>query len=144
MIAQSRFSQESFDLNRQDVYAQFKTGPLSTRVNYAYLAANENGFAQDEQEILAASTLQLTRYWSLFGGIRYDLEDDFRISDYVGVKYSDECFSLTVSYNESFVDDRDVDPDKTVKVFFTLKHLGGFGSDFGIGDNAAESGTSNF
>ena len=133
LIAQSRFGQESFDLNRQDVYANFRTGPLSTRVNYAYLAANENGVARDEQEILAASTLQLTRYWSVFGGIRYDLEDDFRLSDYVGLKYSDECFSLSVSYSESFIDDRDVDPDTTVKVFFTLKHLGEFGTDSGVG-----------
>ena len=128
-IAQSRFGQSSFDLNRQDVYAKFDTGPLTAQVNYAYLAANENGFAQDEQEILAASSLQLTRYWSLFAGIRYDLERDFRLSDYVGLKYSDECFSLSVSYNETFVDDRDVDPDKIVKVLFKLKHLGEFGSD---------------
>ena len=136
--------EDNFDINRQDLYARFVTGPLSSRVNYAYLRGNENGYAFDEQEILAASSLRLTQYWSVFGGIRYDLEEDFTLSDYVGVKYSDECFSLAVSYNESYIDDRDVDPDKSVKVFFTLKHLGNFGADSGIGDFAAESGTSNY
>lgn len=144
LIAQSRLDEDNFDINRQDLYARFVTGPLSSRVNYAYLRANENGYAFDEQEILAASSLRLTQYWSVFGGIRYDLEEDFTLSDYVGVKYSDECFSLAVSYNESYIDDRDVDPDKSVKVFFTLKHLGNFGADSGIGDFAAESGTSNY
>lgn len=129
-VSQSRFDEKTFEINRQDFSTRFKTGPLTTNLNYAYLAGGgENGLVNDEQEILASARLQVTQYWSLFGGIRYDLENDFRLSDYVGVQYSDECFSLSVAYNESFIDDRDVDPDKSVKVFFTLKHLGEFGTD---------------
>ncbi len=143
-IAQSRFGEKDFDIQRQDLFARFVAGPLTTRINYAYLRGNENGFNEDEEEILAASSLRLTDYWSVFGGIRYDLVEDFTLSDYIGLKYSDECFTLSVSYNESYIDDRDVDPDKSVKVFFTLKHLGSLGADDGIGDFAAESGTSNF
>jgi len=86
LISQSRFGDDEFDLNRQDVYARFVTGPLTSRVNYAFLRGENNGIGEDAQEILAASSLRLTEYWSLFGGIRYDLEDDFRISDYVGLK----------------------------------------------------------
>lgn len=144
LVAQSRFSDDDFQLNRQDLYTRFEVGPLTARVNYAYLRAEGNGLAEDEQEILAAANLKLTRYWSLFGGIRYDLEEDAPLSDFIGVKYSDECFSLAVSYNESFIDDRDVEPDQSVRVFFTLKHLGGYGTESGIGNLSASSGNSSY
>lgn len=146
LLAQSRFSDKSFDLQRQDIYASFVAGPLSARVDYSFLESDpSNNLLNREQQILSGAALRLTQYWSLFGGIRYDLEDDFRLSDYVGIKYSDECFTLSVAYNESFIDDRDIDPDKSVKVFFTFKHLGGFGTDAdSIGNLNAESGTSNF
>lgn len=143
-VAQSRFDDKSFKLQRQDVYANFRTGPLSGQVNYAFLKGEgDQSVISDEQEILANARLKLTQYWSLIGGIRYDIEDDFRISDYVGLEYSDECFSLSVSYNESFIDDRDVDPDQSVKVFFTLKHLGTFGAQQGITPSSKSGNSSN-
>ena len=142
-VAQSRFDDKTFEVNRQDLYTQFDIGPLYGKVNYAYLRGGDtNGIIDNEQELLATARLRLTDTWSVFGGVRYDLEDDFTISDFVGIQYSDECFSLSVSYNESFIDDRDVDPDKSVKVFFTLKHLGDFGADNGVGGLSTQSGNS--
>ncbi|GJM01301.1 MAG: LPS-assembly protein LptD [Methyloligella sp.] len=143
LVAQSRFDDKEFELQRQDVYASFRAGPLSGGLNYAFVKGDTTSTSviSDEQEILANARLKLTQYWSLIGGIRYDIEDDFRVSDYVGLEYSDECFSLSVSYNESFIDDRDVDPDQSVKVFFTLKHLGSFGTQQGI-SNSSKSGNS--
>lgn len=143
LVSQSRFSDEDFDLRRQDVYASFVTGPLSGKVNYAFVKGDPSNSISDEQEILANARLKLTQYWSLIGGIRYDIEDDFRVSDYVGLEYSDECFSLSVSYNESFIDDRDIDPDRSVKVFFTLKHLGEFGTQQKIGQSSKSGNSSN-
>lgn len=143
-VAQSRFNDDDLELNRQDIYSRFVFGPLTGRLNYAYLRGEANGLMNDEQEILAAANLKLTKYWSLFGGMRYDLEQDQAISDFVGLAYSDECFSLSVSYNESFIDDRDVDPDQSVRVYFTLKHLGGLGPESGIGNLNPSSGNSSF
>lgn len=143
-VAQSRFDDDNFELNRQDVYSKFVLGPLTGRLNYAYLRADANGLGVDEQEILAAGNLKLTQYWSLFGGIRYDIEEEQRLSDFVGLKYSDECFSLSVSYNETFIDDRDVEPDQSVRVYFTLKHLGGYGTQTDVGNINASSGNSSY
>ncbi len=143
LVSQSRFSDKDFDLRRQDVYASFITGPLSGQLNYAFVKGDPSNLISDEQEILANARLKLTQYWSLIGGIRYDLEDDFRVSDYIGLEYSDECFSLSVSYNESFIDDRDIDPDRSVKVFFTLKHLGEFGTQTQIGPSSKSGNSSN-
>ena len=143
LVSQSRFSDKDFDLRRQDVYASFVHGPLSGQLNYAFVKGDASNLISDEQEILANARLKLTQYWSLIGGIRYDLEDDFRVSDYVGLEYSDECFSLSVSYNESFIDDRDIDPDRSVKIFFTLKHLGEFGTQTQVGPSSKSGNSSN-
>lgn len=145
LSAQSRFNDDNFALQRQDASIRFTAGPLIAKANYSFIESDlNNSINADEQQILAGAALRLTQYWSLFGGIRYDLEDKFRLSDYVGIKYSDECFTISVAYNESFIDDRDIDPDKSVKLYFTLKHLGEYGTDSSIGNFKAESETSSY
>ena len=47
------------------------------------------------------------------------------LSDTLGIKYADECYVLSVSYNQSFFQDRDIDPDESILFRFELKHLGG-------------------
>ena len=148
-IAQSRFDDDDFALNRQDLLARVNLGIVSGQVNYAFsrdtATIGNRGTRADEEEILAAANLKISNYWSLFGGIRYDLEENFRVSDYVGLRYSDDCFTLSVSYNESFIDDRDADPDQSLTLFITLKQLGSFGlTNQSLFDDTAESSTSLF
>ena len=51
-----------------------------------------------------------------------------RIQDLLQLKYADECFVLTASYIETFVENPTLDlkPDRTVMLRFELKHLGEF------------------
>lgn len=129
LISQSRFDDENFDVRRVDVTGLFNYGPLATNVTYAYSAIDPTLGAEAEQsDITGGVSLQLTNNWSLIGNIRYDIDDEFLLSDAIGVRYADECFILTVSYNETFFQDadRDIEPDRAIYLRFELKHLGDF------------------
>ncbi len=129
LISQSRFDDQTFELQREDLYALARYGPFSGSLTYAFIRdslAGSNTVPLNEQEIVARADLQLTERWSLSGGIRYDFEESSRMQDYVGLKYADECFTLSVRYSENFFQDRDLDPERGVFVRFELKHLGGF------------------
>ncbi len=73
-------------------------------------------------------TLQLTKYWSLATALRYDIDSRFRIQDSASIKYTDECFMLTLSVVETFVENTalNLTPDRTVMLTFALKHIGEF------------------
>jgi len=129
LISQSRFDDQSFELQREDLKVLANYGPFSGSLAYAFVrdsVAGSNITPTQEQEILSTAALQLTEFWSLIGGMRYDVETSSRMQDYLALKYADECFTLTVRYNESFYEDRDLDPDRGVFIRFELKHLGGF------------------
>ena len=129
LISQSRFDDQSLELQREDLNIKARYGPFSGSLSYAYVResiAGSNIVPTAEQEILSTAALRLTEFWSVNGGIRYDVETSLRTQDYLAVKYADECFALTVKYSESFFEDRDLDPDRGVFVRFELKHLGGF------------------
>ena len=100
-------------------------GPVDITVNYAEVApeavspirstannANHSNQPRD-QEIVGKGTLALTDTWALLGAIRYDLENAKTISDGVGLQYEDDCLTLAVTYEQSNIQDQDIQPDQT-------------------------------
>ena len=77
---------------------------------------------------MTSLALKLTTNWSVLGSMRYDIDLGKRIQDSLSLKYADECFVLTASYIETFVDNPDLllKPDRTVMLRFELKHIGEF------------------
>jgi len=123
--AQTRFSQDDFDIQRTDLASWARYGPARVRVNYADVVA-EPGLAADEkrEEIVTAATLAITDMWSLLGNLRYDIAKERTITDGLGVRYQDDCFMMDVTYQRSFIRDQDIEPDERFLVNFTLKYLG--------------------
>ena len=127
LVAQARFDEEDFTIRRTDLAANANLGPLDSSIVYVNLDAQpELGIDNDSEEIQGQGTLRLLDNWYLVGSMRYDIEGSQRISDAIGIKYADDCFALTVSYEESFIRDRDIEPNSTVRVQFQFKHLGAF------------------
>jgi LPS-assembly protein len=138
-ISQSRFNEHDLSLQREDVTAQFGYGPLSAQVTYAYTATvPELGIAESQQDIIGGLGLRLTDRWTINGAIRYDIDADQRLTDSIGLTYLDECFMLSATYAETFIDDptRDIEPDRVVMLRFELKHLGGFNYQTNVVDFA--------
>ncbi len=138
LLSQARFDEKTFDIKRTDIFMKASYGPLNGSVNYANIdaaGASDIGFTEDREEVQATASLQVSNYWSVFGSLRYDLADESFIQDAVGIKYADECFVLSVSYNETFISDGDIQPDNKVMVRFELKQLGGTSIETDISDN---------
>lgn len=133
IISQSRFDDSDLTLRRQELAANFSYGPMAFSTAYTYSRVLDEttaviGDFETSQDISAAATLRLTDRWTLSGAIRYDIENDRRLTDSISLAYLDECFMLSVTYAESSITDeyRDITPDQVVMLRFELKHLGGF------------------
>lgn len=129
---QARFDEKTFELRRTDVSTNINAGPVSASAIYSNLDAQPGlGIATDREEIQTQGAVQLTEHWSAFGHLRLDIERDARLSNSLGLRYADDCFALSVTYTETFVRDRDIQPDERVMLRFELKHLGAFNVDAG-------------
>jgi LPS-assembly protein len=132
LVAQGRFDENDFSLRRQDTALSLNYGPLLTQVGYTFTKFDPlsttvpPGFFDDQQEVIGTLGLRLTDRWSVVGQMRYDLDDKTRIQDVYQIKYQDECFVLTASYIETFIENQQLDirEDRTVMLRFELKHLG--------------------
>jgi LPS-assembly protein len=148
-ISQSRFDQADFSLQREDAAAQFQYGPMSAQVTYAFRAADPSILFRDpahpslsipmvQEDIAASAMLRLTDTWSVGGGVRYDINAGELRQDSLQVRYADECFILTASYQELLYSNATISADRSVMLRFELKHLGEFkyktnATDFNFG-----------
>jgi LPS-assembly protein len=123
--AQSRFDNETFDIQRTDLSSWGRYGPARLKVNYADVVG-EPGLAGGEsrEEIVTAGVLSITETWALLGNFRYDIELEQTITDGLGLRYQDDCFMFDVTYQRSFIRDQDIEPDERFLVNLTLKYLG--------------------
>lgn len=127
IIAQSRFDQDTFSLQRENLGAQIIYGPLFAQTTYAFTASNPQiSGSRAQEDIVATAMLRLTENWSVGGGIRYDLDENELRQDTIQVQYSDECFVLTASYEELLYSNATIDNDRALMLRFELKNLGEF------------------
>jgi len=128
-IAQTRWDEDDFALRRMDLFGEVNYGPFLAQATYSYATFDPlDGRKTDQQDIFSVAGLQLTDRWSLLGSIRYDLDASAVIQDAIQLRYADDCFVLTATYTETFIDDpkRQLEQDRTLMLRFELKHLGEF------------------
>ena len=125
--AQTRFDESTLAIKRTDLGAQAGYGPVHISANYASVEdAAGLGQGLPQQEILTNGTLALTEDWSLLGSIRYDLATLTPIADGIGLQYQDDCFTLGVTYEQTYITELDIQPEKRFLVSFNLKYLGAY------------------
>ena len=70
------------------------TVPVQLQVNYAKVTSRAGPRSRSATtRNRVAGVLAMTTDWSLLGNIRYDLETDQTITDGLGVRYQDDCFT---------------------------------------------------
>ena len=135
LVGQARFDQDTFDLMRTDLGSSASFGPVDLMVNYAEVAPEsvtpdvitpetKNDDQERRQEIVGRGALSLTDTWALLASLRYDLQNEQTISDGVGVRFQNDCLTLAVTYEQSNIQDRDIEPEQRVMVSLALKYLG--------------------
>ncbi len=125
LTSQIRLDEDDLALKRHDVQVTGYFGPVLAAVNYVNADAQpELGFDFEREEIAGLAALKLSDRWSIFGDMRYDLDRDDFVRNSVGIKYSDECFMLSVTYAETNISDGEIQPDQSILVRYDILQLG--------------------
>ena len=127
-----RLDNQSFALRHNEFGLNARYGRLNFSANYAKLdKAVAFSRPNRQEEIFTQAALQITDSWTVYGGLRYNIEDKDLISNFAGVGFDDECFAVKIHYRETFVEDRDIDPERSVSLRFELKTIGSAGVSSG-------------
>ena len=128
VLSQTRFSEQDFGVRREDLFASVNYGPIMASAVYTYAAADPLlGIDKAQSDVTAALGLKLTDRWSVIGAMRFDIDAKSVLTDSIALKYADDCFVLTTTYQETFITNASLGltNDRSVMVRFELKNLGG-------------------
>lgn len=126
LSSQFRLDNADLALMRHEVKGWVRAGPVYTTVTYAkYRQMPSLAVVSNREEILAGAALNLTDQWRLFGSARYDLVSEQRAQNSIGIGYFCDCLTARIDYTEDYFVDRDIEPNRTIKVQIDLKTLGG-------------------
>ncbi|NNJ75536.1 MAG: LPS-assembly protein LptD [Anderseniella sp.] len=122
---QARFDQETLSIREQDIGISATFSRLKTALNYVKVdKAVAYGRPDDLQQIWGSAEFNLGRGVSVFGGGRYDIDDDKFIDRYVGVGFNCDCAKVRFRYKEEFLTDRDLVRDRSFLLDVELVTLG--------------------
>lgn len=122
-----RVSQSSLDIRQNEISLYANLSPVTAQVGWGYYGADpELGLDTRDQGLFGLS-LKMTDYWSLFGTTQRNFQTDSAIYNQVGLLYQDECFGFTLTFNQSFTQDRDIKPSNGVFFRLNFKYLGAVG-----------------
>jgi len=139
-----------FMYNRKDFRARrnqltFHVGPpvFNVRGDYLFIAkhATDSAFSGKEQVIGTLSS-QITDFWSGYFQTSRDLgKSGGTLTQNLGFRYEDECFTFDIKYKQDFFIDRDVKPENAILFGVAFKTLGQVSTGGGV--NPGTAGRSN-
>lgn len=161
-----RFDEQTFALERLELQAAGKFGPVTANAMYArYAAQPQLGYPNRREGLMTGATLQLNENWSVNGRVLFDLDryvterqnyvytstssgssNRWSVASMsIGAGYNDECLNFGVTYISSYKNDSTGTrrPDKTIMVRLELKTLGEISFSQGITSSSSTDGISN-
>jgi LPS-assembly protein len=135
LIARSRFDDEDLTLNRADLAATAGYGNSSAGIDYTYLRESPaSGIFNRREEISASAAIEVIDNWSVLASLVYDLRNDSRVSDSLGLAYADDCFSFSATYSETTDPYTDLVSSRQVFFRMSLRTVadGGFGRNLPV------------
>ncbi|TBA58102.1 LPS-assembly protein LptD [Rhizobium ruizarguesonis] len=135
VAASYRLDEKDFEFRRGDLTTAYQNDTFATQLTYTHLSAQPAyGFAEDNDEIQTNSSVKFKDYWSIFGGIAWDLNNDVISRRTIGLSYDDECTIFTIAYTDSRDSDDESGSDWTIGARLTFRTLG----DIKIGTDTLE------
>jgi LPS-assembly protein len=98
---QTRFDNEDFGLERMTLDTSYSGTYVTASLAFTHINAQpESGFAEDRSQLGGSLKLALNENWSIYGGGQFDIEQRYRISNYLGMTYTDECFTYSLNFSQ--------------------------------------------
>ncbi len=129
---QARVEEDLSSINVQEAFANFTLERLSASLGYAYVdSAPSAGRFDTIEQVEGDASFRLGEAWSLFGGIKYDLENEVFLSKSAGIAFDCDCMSAKLTYSETNTTDLGDETDRTLKLSVELRTIGS--TDFSAG-----------
>jgi LPS-assembly protein len=98
-VTRYRFDKDDLSLRRFEAETTSRWDRLTLSTIYArYEAQPFAGFLERRNGIYQTAVYKFHDYWSLSGGVRYDLDRGQIDFGTIGLTYTDECFAITATY----------------------------------------------
>ena len=122
---QLRFDDDVRKLIRSDgeIYARNKKVHFS--LHYTHLDASITPDAVEREETRGSFDFSLSENWLLNGHVRYDMEQEKRLKNSIGLIYRDDCTDISLSFNQSFTRNGNIGPRNGVTFKIILRTIGG-------------------
>ncbi|MGI9353622.1 MAG: LPS-assembly protein LptD [Rhizobiaceae bacterium] len=130
---QGRFDEDDLGLHRGETSLEYSNPWLRLTGNYTFIDSQPDyGFATDRQQIGFTASLKVIDNWYLFGGAQYGIDDNVFVSDSIGFRYHDECFTFSLAFSES----RNLtgEPYRLIGFRVSLRTIGDFGGSIDKAD----------
>lgn len=102
---QARFEEDFSRINVQESMLGLNFGQFSGSINYANIGAAANyGRPDNDKQVWADGRYNLSSAWSVFGGLRYNLEYDKVIDNRIGITFDCDCMRAQLVYSMSRTD----------------------------------------
>lgn len=129
-----RFRIDNDDLTprKNEIGLNWNTPTFGMRADYVVLdeQSSTTQFG-DREQVEAGIRLRLSDFWTTTASITHDFSDgENKTRDAsVGFEYADECLIFGIVFQQSNIQDEDIEPDNSVFIRISLKHLGGIGAN---------------
>ncbi len=124
-LTQLRFNEQDLSLSSQNYSVQTKLGFFQGALSYTAVAAQPQlGFPAARDEIAGFSAIKLNDVWTVFGDVRYDILSDQWVRNSAGIQYADECFIVSLTYQQTYITYEDLKPDTSVVLRVGFKGFG--------------------
>jgi len=125
---QARVEEDLSRINVQEATLGLTFDQFSGSLSYADISEAANyGRPEDAQQIWADGTYHIDEVWSVFGGVRYDLEESKVMEHSIGAAFECDCMKAQIEYSMSRDDDYDSDDSETdhrIEIGIELRTIG--------------------
>jgi LPS-assembly protein len=125
-----RLGAEDLDVTRNALSLGLRVDPVRLSADYVFLDADPVADApEDREEISARLALDITDEWAVTGSLRHDLEEERFVFLGGGIRFRNECCSLSAFVRRNFTRTDTVDASTSFGVRLELLTLGGGGGE---------------
>ena len=122
---QARVEEDFSDVNVQEATLSLTFDRIGGSLSYADLDAEPaSGRPEHQEQIWGDASYRLGEAWSLFGGLRYDLQSDQFMDKTLGIGFECDCLNARLVYSESLTSDPDDPVDRSIMLSVELRTLG--------------------
>jgi LPS-assembly protein len=99
LSASYRLDEKDMSFKRGDSTISYSNADFQVATTYTHIKAQpEYGFTSDNDEIQTRAQVNFKEYWSIFGTVSYDLNNNDITRRGIGLSYNDECTIFSIAY----------------------------------------------